>query len=153
MIHSFGRPRRSLCSAAAVVAGLLSMAIAPGGAHAQWGTCYDDPAVFLDNGATVFLGATFQGDSANVSAINYVLHVPAGVSVSRVVYFGPNKDVESLTWTAGNPANTYDSSTEVVAPNTSYATTAYMAVVSHGHSMDNASGQTNQNLLTEVLTQ
>jgi len=153
MIHSVCRSRRSVCGAAALVGGLLSMAIAPGGAHAQWGTCYDDPAVFLDNGATVFLGATFQGDSSSVSAVNYVLHVPAGVSVTRVVYFGPNKDLETLTWTADNQANTYDSSTDVVAPNTTYAITAVMAVVSHGHSLNYASGQTNQNLLTEVLTQ
>ncbi len=153
MIHSVCRSRRSVCGAAALVGGLLSMAIAPSVAHAQWGTCYDDPAVFLDNGATVFLGATFQGDSSSVSAVNYVLHVPAGVSVTGVVYFGPNKDLETLTWTADNQANTYDSSTDVVAPNTTYAITAVMAVVSHGHSLNYASGQTIQNLLTEVLTQ
>jgi len=153
VIRSLCRPRRSVCGAAALFAGFLSMAIAPGGAHAQWGTCYDDPAVFLNNGATVFLGATFQGSSSSVSAVNYVLHVPVGVSVTRVAYFGPNKSVETLIWTADNQANTYDSATQVVAPNTTYATTAVMAIVGDGYSLNYASGQTNQNLLTEVLTQ
>ncbi len=82
MNRLFGRSRRLVLDASLLLAGLLAVTVAPGGAHAQWGTCYDDPAVFLDNGATVFLGATFQGDSSSVSAINYVLHVPAGVSVT-----------------------------------------------------------------------
>ena len=153
MNRLFGRSRRLVLGASLLLAGLLAVTVAPGGAHAQWGTCYDDPAVFLDNGATVFLGATFQGDSSSVSAINYVLHVPAGVSVTRVVYFGPNKDVESLTWTADNQANTYDSDTQVVAPNASFSTVATMVVVAKHTSVSTATAQANQDVLNHLVTE
>ncbi len=153
MNRLFGRSRRLVLGASLLLAGLLAVTVAPGGAHAQWGTCYDDPAVFLDNGATVFLGATFRGASSSVSAVNYVLHVPAGVSVTKVVYFGPNKDVETLTWTANNQANTYDSDTQVVAPNATFRTVTTMVVVAKQHSVNVALGQANQDVLNHLVTE
>ena len=153
MNRLFGRSRRLVLGASLLLAGLLAVTVAPGGAHAQWGTCYDDPAVFLDNGATVFLGATFQGDSSSVSAVNYVLNVPAGVKVTGVVYFGPNKDLETLTWTADNQANTYDSHTQVVAPNATFRTVTTMVVVAKQHSVNVALGQANQDVLNHLVTE
>ena len=153
MNRLFGRSRRLVLGASLLIAGLLAVTVAPGGAHAQWGTCYDDPVVFLDNGAIVFLGATFRGDSSSVSAINYVLNVPAGVSVTRVVYIGPNKDVETLTWAANNQADTYDSDTYVVAPNAAFSTVTTMVVVAKHRSADAAMGQANQDVLNHVAMQ
>jgi len=151
MSRLFGRSQRIILSASLLIAGLLAVTVAPGGAHAQWGTCYDDPAVFLNNGAAVFLGATFRADSSSVSAINYVLHVPAGVRVTKVVYFGANKDVEKLTWTADNQANTYESETNVVAPGATFSTVNTMVVVAEHHSVSVAMGQANQDVLNHVV--
>jgi hypothetical protein len=70
-----------------------------------------------------------------------------------VVYFGPNKDLETLTWTADNQANTYDSHTQVVAPNATFSTEATMVVVAKQRSVDVAMGQANQDVLNHLVTE
>ncbi|MDQ2743412.1 MAG: hypothetical protein M3Z66_14125 [Chloroflexota bacterium] len=151
MNRLFGRSRRLVLGASLLLAGLLAVTVAPGGAHAQWGTCYDDPAVYLDNGTTVYLGAAYFGDSTVVTAVNYTLHIPVGVSVTGVTYFGPNQNVETLNWAADNTAYTYDSDTQVIAPNASLGTVTAMAVVAKHTSVSTAMGQANQDVLNHLV--
>ncbi len=151
MNRPFGRSRRLVLGASLLVAGLLAVTVAPGGAHAQWGTCYDDPAVYLDNGTTVYLGAAFYGNSTAVTAVNYTLHIPIGVNVTRVTYFGPNQNVETLNWSADNTANTYDSDTKVAAPGAAFSTVTAMAVVGNTTRVNAAMGQANQDVLNHLV--
>lgn len=84
MIRRIPLRRRYLRSAVAILAAAL--AILPGVTHAGFTTCITDPTVTLSNGVTVTMDDAISDGIANVQRVSYVLHVPAGVSVTGVTY-------------------------------------------------------------------
>lgn len=59
--------------------------------------CRSDPIVFLSDGTRLQFDAAISTDVANVTAINYQLHVPAGVTIDHIV-FTPKwaRDIETV---------------------------------------------------------
>jgi hypothetical protein len=76
--------RRLIFAAAIGVAGLVTPLTAAG-SHAA-GVCRSDPIVWLSNGYKVQLASSIFASPSAVSAVDYDLHVPAGVAVTKLVY-------------------------------------------------------------------
>lgn len=76
------------------VISLASLSLATGLALALVGTttafgisgCRTDPTVSLSNGVSVQLWDSIATDISNVNGVAYVLHVPSGVSATKVTY-------------------------------------------------------------------
>ena len=151
------RPRRPrpLLGAGLLAAGLLAGAVPAPAAHAALARCSSDPIVYLSTGMKVDLTATLATDRSNVKRITYVLHVPAGAQVTRVVYtageLGHKEAVTVLDdatgpYTADSVAETYASSAAVDVK---------MSVLDQSGGAkgeDTAAGQTTQTLVTQVTT-
>jgi hypothetical protein len=68
---------------------LLALAITAmptGNASARLVHCRADPIFYLSNGEKITVILEIDTDEANVRNVNYVLHVPAGVRITRVVF-------------------------------------------------------------------
>jgi hypothetical protein len=61
-------------------------ALLTGQASARLIKCRADPIFYLSNGEKVTVILDVGTDAANVRNISYVLHVPAGVTITRVVF-------------------------------------------------------------------
>lgn len=148
------RPPRVLLGAGLLTAVLLAGASgAP--AHAALVRCSSDPIVYLSNGMKVDLTATLATNRQNVERITYVLHVPAGAQVTKVVYtageLGHKEAVTVLDDATG--AYTADSDAEIYA--SSAAVDVEMAVLDQSggaKGQDRAAGQSSQTLVTQVDT-
>ena len=56
-------------------------------------SCRHDPKFFLSNGEIITSTVTISTDAANVSNINYILHAPKGLSLTKIVYTAKGSDV------------------------------------------------------------
>jgi hypothetical protein len=69
-----------------IMTATLSFGIgAPGQASAHWGVCFDDPVVWLNNGANVQMTTLVLADSSTLTHLSFTLHVPPGTSSTRIV--------------------------------------------------------------------
>lgn len=57
-------------------------------AHAGFMHCRTDPIITLSNGDTVIILVDVDADPVQIQKINYVLHVPAGVTAVNITYTG-----------------------------------------------------------------
>lgn len=123
--------------------GLLAGPMHPSGAHAQWGNCFDDPVVFLSDGSIVDLSTTISAPASAVQSINYTLHVAPGLTVTRIVYPGPNLPYAE-NFTLANDATPGHFGSETVATvSSSVRVTAILASPSGGIAWTSGlSGQT-----------
>lgn len=150
------RSPRALLATSALTLGMLAGSMLATGAQAHITYCRSDPQVFLSNGMKVELTATISTDSSYVDSVKYVLHAPAGTSVTSVVYTGGAfAGKESLSFYADGPANEYDGSTTVNAKQArGVGVTAQEAAnytgASSGAVMTSSSGTTNQTLYTSL---
>jgi hypothetical protein len=62
--------------------------------------CVVDPIVVLSDGRHVILRARIGTDAANVTNVAYVVHSPVGTSLDRVIYTGPDRFPETVTFVA-----------------------------------------------------
>jgi hypothetical protein len=80
------RHPRLLVGVLALASTVLAVSMGSGSAFAGYTACQTDPTVVLSTGQTVTLWTTVNTDISNVQSINYVLHLPPGVSVVSVSY-------------------------------------------------------------------
>jgi hypothetical protein len=81
--------------------------------------CRTDPIFVLSNGDMLSVILDIGTTSANVRNINYILHVPAGVTVRKVAYTNLNLRLpESYKVYQDSPAKTYTIDTVVTTQNT-----------------------------------
>jgi hypothetical protein len=81
--------------------------------------CRTDPIFVLSNGDMVSVILDIGTTSTNVRNINYILHVPAGVTVRKVAYTNVNLRLpESYKVYQDSPAKTYTIDTVVTTQNT-----------------------------------
>jgi len=108
------------------IALLLSLGVmASISVDAAFVSCRADPLVFLSNGDTIKIVASMETPASNVKSINYVLHVPPGVSVTKVVYTGgPVAGKEALQVFGDAPANSYTTDTLVTTRTSGVQVTA-----------------------------
>jgi hypothetical protein len=120
---------------------LLAAAFPLGTAQAGLTICRTDPIVFLDDGTRVTLTSTIYTDIENVSGVVYELHIPEGMSVSRIVYTANALGGrETAMVYSDNPAQTYTAFTTVSAVETVPLTT-WMDINSvQSYSMDGVTG-------------
>jgi len=128
MNHSVRR-RTSLVAAGVLAGSLITSLFLPGGAHAQLSGCHSVPKITLSNGAQVTLSASSSLAVGQATQIAYDLHVPAGLSVTHIVYTGgAYAGKETLTVQADDAASTYDSTTVLYSSNTGSSVQAQTTV-------------------------
>ena len=115
--------RRALLGAPALALALLAGSLATD-AHASITYCRTDPTVTLSNGVTVTMWAQISTNISSVSSVNYVLHVPAGVTLKSVTYdtYGY---LEHLQIVADQSGTHYADNTTVTLTSGNTSVTAY----------------------------
>lgn len=78
--------------------------------------CRTDPIFTLSNGDVITVTLDISTDATNIKALNYILHIPAGVNVTSVVFTGGFEKIETYKILQDSPAKTYTTD--------SFATTA-----------------------------
>lgn len=139
-------------------ASLLAVSLVVGGLAAPRAgaimACRTDPVVFLSNGVKINLSATlYNAKPSDVRQITYLLHAPAGVTVTNVVYTGGAfSHRESFQFVADDTPNSYDSTTFVDTVNTGISVTATSQAAGNdaGSSRVSANGQDHQNIPVHV---
>lgn len=143
--HRVGRVGRRLALTLGA-AGLLAGSLAAPTAHAALVRCSTDPIITLSNGHTVQISDQISDTPTNVSKVDYQLHVPAGVTATKVIYPADNTAgiPETFEFYADAPSGTYKSFNTVYDKNsavtinstaivTNTATGASMTQTSPGH--------------------
>src|SRR5690348_13123297 len=96
---------------------LMGMVFTAGGAlpaQASHSACRTDPIVILSDGHRLNLTALVNIDSSGVQQINYTLHIPSGVGVTRIIYTqGVPGLRESFAYYADQPARRYITTTNI----------------------------------------
>ncbi len=106
------------------VALLIALCLVIAQVNAASMTCRSDPIIFLSDGIKLQIGVTVETSLADLVSIQYQVHVPANVTMNRVIYtpqWARNK--ESVTIIADQPANRYMILTLVTTGTASVPTT------------------------------
>jgi hypothetical protein len=105
MTHSIGR---LLNKTRLTVALLIALCLVVAQVNAASMTCRSDPIIFLSDGVHLQVGVTVDTSLDDLISIQYQVHVPARVSIDRVIYTPQwAKNKESVTLIADQPADTY----------------------------------------------
>jgi hypothetical protein len=120
-------------------------------ASAMFVKCRVDPHFMLSNGDMVTVTLDVSTDVANIKSIHYILHVPAGVTVTGVVYTAQT-DRRAITETYAvyqdSPVRTYTTDTIVTTRTGRVAVTVYTRL--NGLPERSISGYSGQHLVTTV---
>jgi hypothetical protein len=133
---------------------IMTLAVLPTmQASAAFRKCRTDPIFKLSNGDVINITLDINTDESAVRNVSYVLHVPAGVTVTKVTYTaGGIGKKETYKVYQDSPANTYTTDTLVTTQNTGsvamIATTRLNGVYARS-----ASGFTGQHLIVTVARQ
>lgn len=104
--------------------------------------CRGDPLFILSDGTVVDVSEDIETLPLNVTAVQYVLHIPAGLSVVTFVHTPAwLTSVETLTVYADKPAHQYSSTTTVYAGLSTVGVTAHMLVNLGSGDASGVSGQ------------
>jgi hypothetical protein len=81
--------------------------------------CRTDPIFKLSNGDVINVTLDISTDAANVRNATYIVHVPAGVTVSKVTYTAGGMGTKEMYKVyQDSPAKTYTTDTVVTTQNT-----------------------------------
>jgi hypothetical protein len=113
--------------------------------------CRTDPIFKLSNGDIVTVTLDIGTDAANVKNVTYILHVPAGVRVTQVIYTdGGIGRKETYKVFQDSPARTYTTDTVVTTLNVgTVPVTAYTRL--NSVSTVAASGYSGQHLIVTLV--
>jgi hypothetical protein len=103
----------------------LAFVAIPSQAHAAVSPCRGDPIIFLSDGTRVRITVVIGVTAAEVSRVDYTVHVPAGLTVTRIVTPGANipgsiAGKEFTTVIADLPAGQYTTSTVATTTTPTY---------------------------------
>src|SRR5581483_5956204 len=120
--------RFARCLVVPLVTLVACLGLFPGAGQAHVSGCRTDPLVTLTNLTQITLHEEIRDTSTDVTGIHYERHVPKGVKVLRVVYYGavPAK-LQSLTTFADEAPGVYDDYTTVNTGASQIPVTAYMS--------------------------
>lgn len=110
-------------------------------ASASLAKCRTDPIFWLSNGDKLTVTLDISADVANVTGATYVLHVPAGVTVTKVVYNGKKLGTESYKVYQDGIAKTYKTDVLVTTKNNGTVAMAATAKLNSNYT-NSASGNT-----------
>jgi len=122
---------------------LTALTVLPPNAEAAIRGCRTDPAFTLSNGTVVDLGASLPNtDAAAVNHITYVLHVPAGTGIAKMIYSGGAfSGKETLTLVDDSASNGYSADTTVQTQTTGDSMAAHAIVLSTADSIQLAAAR------------
>lgn len=120
-------------------------------ASAAFRKCRTDPIFKLSNGDVINITLELNTDASTIRNVLYILHVPAGVTITKVTYTaGGIGTKETYKVYQDSPAKTYTTDTLVTTQNTGsvamVATTRVNSVFAKS-----ASGFTGQHLVVTVV--
>lgn len=120
-------------------------------ASAAFRKCRTDPIFKLSNGDVINITLDINTDPASIRNVLYVLHVPAGVTVTKVTYTaGGIGTKETYKVSQDSPAKTYTTDTLVTTQNTgSVAMVATSRL--NGVFAQSAPGYTGQHLVVTII--
>ncbi|CAA9296327.1 MAG: hypothetical protein AVDCRST_MAG93-4285 [uncultured Chloroflexia bacterium] len=97
------------------IAGLVLVLVWPQHALGRVESCRRDPIAFLSNGQQIMMTAVIGTEPENVQNITYILRVPKGLTMSRVVYQGNSavKASEDVRFFADQPPGSFTIATVV----------------------------------------
>jgi hypothetical protein len=140
------RARRVTLWAALIVASVLGLG-APHAVFAGIVSCRADPIVWLSDGESVRMTSEIGAQAATVRAITYTLHVPAGVTATKIVYTGGVlQSKERVVLVADQLPHTYVMDT-LVDSHASASVNATSAMTSNRHTV---SGKSRQHLIINL---
>jgi hypothetical protein len=164
MYRVHGRSRQLLLAALIAAGSLLTGTLNARHASAQLGVCYGDPIIQFNNGTKLQITVAIQSDAAAVQAIQYQVHIPAGVRIKKVRFpKGELAQLEVVNPIFDAAPNTYTADTIVTSTGT-FAMTTTMQVRGKGTggdegddsttapptSLDIEAGMTNSDILNAV---
>ncbi len=81
--------------------------------------CRTDPIFFLSNGDMLTVTLDISADMSNIRNVSYIVHVPAGVTIKKVIYTpgGLGTD-ETYKLYQDSPSKTYTTDTVITTQNT-----------------------------------
>jgi hypothetical protein len=103
---------------------VIAQSILVSGAFAQTVSCRTDPTITLSNGYVLTMWANISTDISHVHSVNYVLHVPKGVTMTNVSY-DANGSVEHIQIVADQSGTHYSDVTTVDTATSGVAYSAY----------------------------
>jgi hypothetical protein len=110
---------------------LTAVAFPTVSASARLAKCRTDPIFYLSNGEKVTIILYIDAEESNVQNVNYVLHVPAGVNVTKVVFTaGGVGRKETYKSVQDSPNSTYTTETTVTTRGGPFAVTATSSLTS-----------------------
>lgn len=113
-----------------VVAVLLLLVTSTSNVSAGWAQCRSDPVVILSNGLTLDLSADIGVFLWNVQQVDYVLHVPQGVTlVASIATPAWPTAIETFTLYSDTPPGEYRSETTVYTTQGNAAVTAHTVLL------------------------
>lgn len=127
----FSIGRRTLLGLGLAAAALAACSTSAHPAFAKVSVCRSDPMFMLSNGYKLTVIDMIGTHVADVRSINYIIHIPAGTTITRAVYTGGaflNK--ETSTVIADNPANTYDADSIVTTHSANVPVTEFAGIQS-----------------------
>jgi hypothetical protein len=136
---------------------LIGMVVSAGGAlpaQASHSACRTDPIVILSDGHRLNLTAVVNIDSSGVQQVNYTLHIPSGVGLTRIIYTqGVPGLRESFAYSADQAARHYGTTTTIRTPGGTYTAGATLQIALAGAIVGTASvtGTSNTNLTLRVV--
>ncbi len=146
MTHMFS-PKRISLMALLLMLGLVSSSLLSTEAFASFSTCRTDPTVRLSDGYTIVMYADISDSISDVHRVDYVLHVPAGVSATHIDYDSTGY-LESVTVVADQQDGHGYSDTIVYTGASDVSVTAYSAI--EGMVEGQVSGTSGQHLYLRV---
>jgi hypothetical protein len=117
-------------------------------ASAMLTRCRTDPIFTLSNGEKITVVLDINTNESGVIYVNYVLHVPAGVTVKNVVFTaGGIGKLETYWIRQDSPANTYTTESFVL---TQQSGVAVIATTSLQKIVKSVAGYSGQNLIVTI---
>lgn len=92
--------------------------------------CRADPIFYLSNGEKVTIILDIDADASAIQNVNYIIHVPTGVSITKVVFTaGGIGKKEMYRAVQDSPDNTFTTETTVTTKGGPFAITATSSLV------------------------
>lgn len=119
-------------------------------ASAALRSCRTDPIFKMSNGDSLAVTVDIAADATNVRNVTYLLHVPAGVTVTKVTFTAGGLGTKEMYKVyQDSPAKTYTTDTVVTVQNTGAVTAAATTRLNATYAVT-VSGLTGQHLLATV---
>jgi hypothetical protein len=140
---------KRFASVAMLLAMLLALGFISSTASAGLDACRADPLIVLSDGSRISVSVRINTSAEDIQQVEYVLHVPRGLSIQKIVYTGGAlRDKERVTLIADNPPGVFITETTVTAEVVNARVSVWMRL--SGGVSSTVSGFVNERLLIQL---